>query len=403
MGIRGRLPSMPGHRLLRATRAFLETEASSGVILLVAAAIALVWINSAWQDAYVDLWHTEVSVDLGVWSLTDDLQEWVNEGLMTLFFFVVGVEIKRELDRGELSTPRRAALPAIAAAGGMIAPALIYVAFNLGGDGERGWGIPMATDIAFAVGVLSLTARQAPIGLRIFLLALAIVDDIGAIAVIAVFYTESVDIAALGVAAGFLGGLVVLNRFGVRNVLPYIGIGVLLWAALIESGVHATLAGVATGLLIPSNPQERGASPVDRLDAYLRPIVSYAIVPLFALANAGVILDSDSIEAAASSPVTAGVAAGLVLGKPAGILLLSAAAVRLGVCEPPEGTGWRHVLGAGLIAGIGFTVSLFITNLAFEDAALIDEAKIGILAGSLVSAIAGLAVMRYGIPSPRPK
>jgi NhaA family Na+:H+ antiporter len=421
-------------RLIRTAQEYLRTEATSGIVLLVAAVVALVWINT-FEQSYLDLWHTEVSIDLSLFTIEEPLQEWINEGLMTIFFFGVGLEIKREIDHGELSDFRRAALPAFAAVGGMVGPALIYTAFNASGDASRGWGIPMATDIAFAVGVLSLTARHAPFSLRIFLLALAIVDDIGAIIIIAVFYTASVSLEALAYAGLLFAAIVALNRLGVRNINVYVIIGALFWVAMLKSGVHATLAGVTLGLLTPSwafysretflesaetitqrfrramqadNEDEQNGllaqmeelsreteAPLERLERYLHPWISYGIVPLFALANAGVVLSSDAVEGALSHPVTLGVALGLVVGKPVGIFLATFVAVKLRICDLPTGTSWLHIVGVGLIGGVGFTVSLFITGLAFESVEFVDEAKIGILGGSVLAAALGLAFMRY--------
>jgi NhaA family Na+:H+ antiporter len=417
-------------RVVRAAQAFVQIEASSGIVLLLAAVAALVWANSPWDEAYFDLWHTTLSLDLQVVLLEDDLQHWVNDGLMTLFFFVVGLEIKRELVHGELSTPRRALLPAAAALGGMIVPALIYTAFNAGGSGSDGWGVPMATDIAFALGVLSLLSRRIPFSVKVFLLALAIADDIGAILVIAVFYTAEIDIEALVAALAVFGTIVAMNRGGVRNVDVYVIAGIALWLAVYESGVHATLAGVALGLLTPARPfyqpeafassaddlvsryrdalarasadEQQGTlgqledlsqgteAPLERLERKLHPWVSYGIVPLFALANAGVAISSDLAQAAVESPVAQGIAVALVLGKPAGIVLFTWLSVRLRLGELPAGAGWRHVLGVGLLGGIGFTVSLLITGLAFEaQPQLIDEAKLGVLSASVVAGVAG--------------
>jgi NhaA family Na+:H+ antiporter len=421
-------------RALEAAQAFLRTEASGGIILLIAALAALIWVNSPLDDAYFDLWGTAVLIDTGLFRTEEDLQHLVNDGLMTIFFFVVGLEIKRELVRGELSEPRRALLPAAAALGGMIAPALIYTALNAGGDGSRGWGIPMATDIAFAVGVLSLLGSRIPFGLRIFLLALAIVDDIGAIFVIALFYTEDLALIPLGLAALAFLTVVLMNRSGVRNVLAYVAIGAVFWVALFESGVHATLAGVGLGLLTPSRPfydpatfaeraerlirhfreaQARGdrgdqeallselddlsegsEAPLERLERALHPWVSYCVMPLFALANAGIVLNSDLFSDAASSPITQGIVLGLVIGKVAGIAGFSWIAVRLGLCALPGGATWPQMLGVGLLGGIGFTVSLFITGLAFPDDGLVAEAKLGILFGSLVAGLLGFTLLR---------
>ncbi|MPZ49038.1 MAG: Na+/H+ antiporter NhaA [Dehalococcoidia bacterium] len=420
-------------RVFRAAQAFVRIEASSGIVLLVAAVAALLWANSPWQDAYFDLWRTRIALDASIFSIDEDLQHWVNDGLMTIFFFLAGLEIKRELVHGELSSPRRALLPAAAALGGMIAPALIYTLLNAGGPGAAGWGIPMATDIAFALGVLSLLSRRVPFSIKIFLLALAIADDIGAILVIAVFYTESVSLGALGIAALLLALVVAMNRAGVRSVDLYVVVGACLWVAVLESGIHATLAGVTLGLLAPArafyDPRNFTAAatglldrltrarqddnrdetqgllgqiedlaqgteaPVDRLGRQLHPWVSYIIVPVFALANAGVAVSGDVASAAIESPVTRGVAIGLLIGKPIGIFAFTWIAVRLHLCELPTDATWAHILGAGMLGGIGFTVSLLITGLAFDQELLIDEAKLGVLAASVIAGCLGFAFL----------
>ena len=421
-------------RAIQAAQAFVHIEASSGIVLLVASIVALVWANSPLDHAYEDLWHTTVSFDLSIVAIEEDLREWVNNGLMTIFFFLVGIEIKRELVHGELSAVRRALLPAAAALGGMVVPAALYIAFTVGGVGERGWGIPMATDIAFALGVLSLLSRRIPFSVKVFLLALAIADDIGAILVIALFYTSAIDFQALAAAGVIFATIVGMNRAGVRSVDVYVYAGVLLWIAVAESGIHATLTGVALGLLTPARyfyspadfprvaeeligrfraaiasgngDEQQGIllqmedlsqgteSPMDRLERRLHPWISFGIVPLFALANAGVVVSGDVLSDAVSSPISQGVVVGLILGKPAGILAFTWIAVKLRLCELPSGTRWSHILGVGLLGGIGFTVSLLITGLAFEDEALIADAKLGVLAASLVAGIAGFLYLK---------
>ncbi len=432
---RGLLP------LLRPIQEFLATEAAGGVVLLAATVAALLWANLPGGESYGDFWGAHVTINLNLLTLDLTLTKWVNDGLMTVFFFVVGLEIKRELVRGELADRRRAALPIIAALGGMIVPALIYLAINAGGDGERGWGIPMATDIAFAVGVLALLGRRVPLSLKVFLLAVAIVDDIGAILVIAVFYTEGLDLAWLALAGALCALVVVLARWGVRDVIVYGIIGGFVWLAVHESGVHATIAGVILGLLTPaaahygrgdlanrgkqliatfsetsSQPAalsrgipaaalrdleelSRETQPVlDRLEHALHPWTSYAIVPLFALANAGIGLNSDLMQDSLTSPISLGVLSGLVLGKPLGIMLASVIAVRAGVAELPGTVRWIQVLGASILAGIGFTVSIFITGLALSEPSLVDEAKLGILAASAVMGVLGFFVLHRFTP-----
>ena len=427
IGSNRRLARRIGRPMLR----FIRIEAASGALMLTAAVVALVWANSPWRDSYLDLLHSHIRLELGgVLVLDEPLEAWINDALMVIFFFVVGLEIKRELVVGELRRPRAAALPAIAALGGMVVPALIYVAFNAGGEGAAGWGIPMATDIAFAVGVLSLLGRRVSNSLKIFLLSLAIVDDIGAIAVIAVFYTDDLSMDWL-LAAVLIVVLVALMRLArIWYVPAYLMVGVVLWLAVFESGVHATIAGVILGIITPARPlvsdstfddmapgwfegdsvsppvvrrasfevRER-VSVADRLADLLHPWTSFVIVPVFALANAGVELSSESLEAALRSPVTLGIVLGLVLGKLVGVGSFTWLAVRLGWCELPQGATWSKILGIGAVAGIGFTVSLFITNLAFSSRAVIDQAKIGILVASAIAALVGAAVLRSSRPA----
>ncbi|HEX9697380.1 MAG TPA: Na+/H+ antiporter NhaA [Actinomycetota bacterium] len=418
--------------VVRPLLAFLQLEAAGGILLLVATVAALVWANSPWQSSYESFWHTRFTIRIGSWAIQEDLQHWINDALMALFFFVVGLEIKRELVGGELRDPRAAALPAIAALGGMIGPALIYAAFNAGGAGSAGWGIPMATDIAFAVGVLAIAGRRLPTSLKLFLLALAIVDDIGAILVIAIFYSGGVSMIALGVAAALLALIVVLQRLHVRSLPVYVIIGTGVWLAVFESGVHATIAGVALGLLTPAAAFQRRAavvkaardvatdadreegepdadahhwlglsrvsrdaiSPLARLENMLHPWTSFLIVPLFALANAGVTLSGDTFGSLPSSRVALGVIAGLVVGKIVGISLFAWLATTFKVARLPAGARWSQVVSVAAVAGIGFTVSLFIAGLAFPTSALLDEAKIAILTGSLIAGVAGVAFLR---------
>ena len=356
---------------------FLAIEASGGLLLVAATVVALLWANSPWQAGYASFWDSDL-----------DLRHWVNDGLMAVFFFVVGLEIKRELVTGHLADRRAAALPAIAAVGGMAVPALLYAAFNAGGEGAAGWGIPMATDIAFAVGVLALLGDRVPQTLKVLLLALAIVDDIGAIAVIAVFYSDGVDLRWLGAAVAGL----VLVRLLRRAPAPAIAaIGVAVWWFTYESGVHATIAGVALGVMLPVS---------QRLEDALHPWTSYVVVPVFALANAGVVLSSDLRGDAATSPITIGVAVGLVVGKVVGVAGATALATRAGIGRLPGEVGGRQVVGLGAVAGIGFTVSIFIAGLAFDDPAQIDEAKVGILVASALAAALGAVILRRRADTP---
>jgi NhaA family Na+:H+ antiporter len=412
-------------------------EAASGIVLLLAAIVAIVWANSGFGDTYEKVWETVFKIEVGSFHLEESLREFINDGLMAIFFLVVGLEIKRELVVGELRDPKAAALPAIAALGGMVVPALIFVAFVAGEGGEatRGWGIPMATDIAFSIGVVALLGSRVPVGAKLFLLALAIVDDIGAIAVIAIFYTE--DLAFSWLAAAVITLLIIwaAQKGGIRAAIFYWPMGILAWFFLLESGVHATLAGVALGLMTPARamysdeeyhrkatyvldtyaPQpasphghdrvdhearqlaaiaHESIAPLNRLEHQLHPWSSFLIVPLFALANAGVAFGGVDIVEALTSPVALGVALGLLVGKIAGISAFTVLAVRLGLGRLPRHTTWTHIIGVAALAGIGFTVSLFVTSLAFEDPVLTDLAKIGIFAGSGLAGLIGYLLLR---------
>lgn len=409
----------------RPVREFLRVESAGSVLLLAATVVALLWVNlpvDGWASGYDHFWHTRLTIELGDWRIEESLQHWVNDGLMTLFFFVVGLEIKDELVHGDLRDPRTAALPIVAAVGGMVVPALLYVAIAGGGDAGAGWGIPMATDIAFAVGVLGVLGRRIPSAARLFLLTLAIVDDIGAILVIAVFYTDDLALGWLALALGLLAVMAVLRVLRVWAIPVYVVLGVGVWFALLESGVHATLAGVAIGLLTPAvallRPEvatEYAADAlrdhdldadelrrlrflvgesvpvVERLQARLHPVSSYLVLPVFALANAGVALDG--LGDAVTSPVGLGVGVGLVVGKPLGIALACFVAIRLGIGRMPAATSWAQLIGVGAVAGIGFTVSLFIAGLSFADPALTDDAKVGILLASALAAVVGVLVL----------
>ena len=376
----------PAVAVAAAARRFLAVEAAGGILLVAATVAALAWANSPWQASYLDLWSTEAVVDVGGTGLSLDLRHWVNDGLMALFFLVVGLEIRREATSGELRDRRTVALPVVAALGGMVVPAAVYVAVNAGGPGAAGWGVPMATDIAFALGVVALLGRRVPSSLRLLLLTLAVVDDIGAILVIAVVYTDHLEPAWLLAAAAGVVAMVVLHRLGVRGVPFYVVAGVLVWFATHESGVHATIAGAVLGLVTPAREGQR-------VEEALHPIASYVVVPLFALANAGVVVTADGLADAATSAVTLGVVAGLVLGKLAGVTGGAWLATRLGVATLPDGVRWPQVAGIGAVAGIGFTVSLFVAGLAFDDQALADQAVLGVLAASVVAALVGAAVL----------
>jgi Na+:H+ antiporter, NhaA family len=417
--------------VLQPLQTFLRTEEAGGILLLAAATIALIWANSPWRSSYDALWHTQLTIGLGAWSLAEDLQHWVNDALMALFFLVVGLEIKRELTTGELRQPRAAALPAIAALGGMVVPALLYLAINPSGEPGRGWGIPMATDIAFALGVLAIVGRGLPTALKSFLLALAIVDDIGAILVIAIFYSGSISPGPLLTAAGLLALILVLQRLHVRWTAVYVLVGVSVWLATLQSGIHATIAGVALGLATPAvafqrpkavsleahriaddtvdNPvppdadahqwlhlaglTREAVSPLARLEHLLHPWTSYVVIPVFALANAGVSISRSSLGNALTSGITLGVVAGLVVGKTVGVTIFTWLATRTGITRLPEGVGWGQLVGVAALAGIGFTVSLFITSLAFQTQAIQDAAKVGILIASLLAGLLGALLL----------
>jgi Na+:H+ antiporter, NhaA family len=409
----------------RPVREFLRIEAAGSLLLLLAAAAALVWANSPWASSYDTFWHTSIALDVGGFRIEETLQHWVNDALMVIFFFVVGLEIKYEIVSGDLRDPRTAALPIVAAVGGMLVPAGLYLLIAGGGDGSAGWGIPMATDIAFAVGVLGLLGRRIPSAARLFLLTLAIVDDIGAIIVIAAFYTEELHLEWLALALLLLGVMVALRMLRVWSLWVYVVLGFVVWFALLESGVHATLAGVAIGLITPATAllkedvarsyaqralEDRRLDPeelsrlrfllgesvpvVERLQTALHPLSSYVVLPVFALANAGVALGGGALGDAMTSAVGLGVGVGLVVGKPVGILLACFLAVRLGLGRLPDRTSWPMVLGLGSVAGIGFTVSIFIAGLSFPGSeVLTGEAKVGILIASLVAAVVGTVIL----------
>ncbi len=414
-------------RVGRPVRNFLRIEAAGGVLLLIATIVALVWANSPWSETYQDILHTHITIEVGdLIHLDESVLHWINDALMAIFFFVVGLEIKRELVVGELRDPRAAALPAIAAIGGMVVPAAVYIAFNSSAPGFDGWGIPMATDIAFAIGVVSLLGNRVPSAMKVFLLTLAIVDDIGAIAVIAIFYTDDFSSGWFLVAIAAIVVVLIMRVVKIWWIPAYVIVGTFVWLAVFESGIHATIAGVILGLITPAVPLKPEAeeediddvirsavrgdasapvvrranfelkeqvSVVERLEDALHPFSSYLIVPLFALANAGVVLSSDTLSDAISSPVTLGVVFGLVFGKIVGVSIATLFAVKSGIAELPRAATWTHVYGLAAMAGIGFTVSLFITGLAFDDAGIADEARIGILAASSIAAIVGTLVL----------
>ncbi|MGI9598305.1 MAG: Na+/H+ antiporter NhaA [Acidimicrobiales bacterium] len=407
----------------RPMQRFLHVEAAGGIVLLVATVAALLWANLD-GSSYTEFWHAEISLDVAGFHLEEDLLHWVNDGLMAVFFFVVGLEIKREWEVGELVDRRAALLPAIGAAGGMILPASMYVAFNVGSDTVNGWGIPMATDIAFALGIIALVGHRVPSTLKVFLLTLAIVDDIGAIVVIAIFYSAAVAWEWLALAGLLIATTYILKRIRVWYLPVYVILAGGIWLATFESGVHATLAGVILGIITPTHPLnpdvtqrqveaaiadpalDQTTSAVEaarlinesvpvgsRLIRAIHPWTSFVIIPIFALANAGIELTGSALADAATSSVTIGIAVGLVAGKTLGISGAVAIAIRLGVARLPERTTMTQVVGVCAVAGIGFTVSLFIGGLAFEDPAIVSQAKIGILAASVAAALLGAAIL----------
>ncbi|EKP94985.1 Na+/H+ antiporter NhaA [Thermaerobacter subterraneus] len=406
-GGKGRVRPAPG-----AWQEFLASEAGAGILLIACAVIAMIWANSPAYEAYRALKELPVALRLGSMELDMTLAEWVKHGLMSIFFLAVGLEIKRELLAGELADPRRAALAVIAAVGGMVVPAAIYSVVNAGGPGAPGWGIPMATDIAFALGVLSLLGPRVPVGLKVFLTAVAIVDDLGAVLVIALFYSGGLQPGPLLLMAVALAGALAYGRLARgQHLAVYLLFGLLAWYGSLQGGISPSVAAVLLALTVPmeategagpargtggpagsgTTPAHAAAGPLHRLEHMLSPWVTYAILPLFALLTAGV-----SLEAASPSRVTMGAFLGLLLGKPAGLLSASWLAVRAGWASLPAGTGWSAMAGAGLLAGIGFTMSLFIAGLAFDGTPYLDQAKIGVLTASAVAGIAGLAVLSAG-------
>lgn len=414
-------------KLLRPIQDFIHMQVSGGLMLLSATVLAMISANSPWAASFNDIWNTQITLSIGAFIIDKPFILWINDGLMAIFFFLVGLEIKREIIQGEMSTVRKASLPLAAALGGLVLPALIYFAINPSGSAARGWAIPMATDIAFALGVMALMGKRVPLALKIFLTAVAIVDDIGAVMVIAIFYTAKISLTSLGLGFAGVAFLFLLNRIGVRNTMPYLIIGVLVWAAFLKSGVHATIAGILLAFTIPLkngmsaalfsenskklldifetaggqgqseiNEEQRyligeieeqcliAESPLQRLEHALHPWISFVIIPVFALANAGVSLQAGGFSLL-MQPVALGVVAGLFVGKLLGITAFSWTAVKLGIAELPKDVNWRQIFGTAALAGIGFTMSLFIAMLGFGQSELLASAKLGILVGSLLS------------------
>lgn len=426
-------------KIVKPFQEFIHTEASGGILLLICTIFALIWANSYFSESYFNLWHTKISIIINKTGLTYSLHHWINDGFMVIFFFVVGLEIKREFLVGELSSFKKASLPVAAAIGGMLFPAGLYLLFNAGGEGVPGWGIPMATDIAFVIGIMAILGSKVPVALKVFVTALAIADDIGAVLVIAIFYTSEISIISLAVAGGILILLITANLLGLRHLLIYTILGIGLWLAFLKSGVHATIAGVLLAFTIPSSSRintreytkrnskllrdfddageegpdvltneerqtyvheiernsERILTPLQRFEHGLAPWVSFLIMPSFALANAGVSLGEGLIESLLNS-ISIGIIAGLFIGKQVGIFLFSWLSIKLGLSSKLIGVNWKNLYGAGILAGIGFTMSLFITNLAFADNELVEIAKVGILLASLISGVAGFIILSYG-------
>lgn len=376
-------------------------DLKAGLLLIGAAALGIASANSPFAPLYDALRDLPMSVRIGAFSIDKPLLLWINDGLMAVFFFLVGLELKRELITGELSSRSQAALPVICAIGGMIVPALVYVYFNAEeATTIRGWAIPAATDIAFALGILALAGSRVPVGIKVLLTAIAIIDDLGAILVIAVFYTSDLSLIALGVWALAVMILAAFNLLGVLRIAPYVVVGVLAWAALLKSGVHATLAGAVTALFIPIfSAGSKGRSPLHELEEDLKPVVLFFIVPLFGFCNAGVSFASITWESV-FTPVTLGIALGLFVGKQIGILLPMFLLIRTGFTPMPSGANWLHAYAMSLLCGIGFTMSLFIAALAFEDPSFDAPVRIGVLAGSVLSMLAGLAAFKLAAMTP---
>jgi len=434
---------LPLHYLLNSFNSFFKMEAAGGIALMACTVAAMVWANSPWAASYHSLWQTKLTVGIGDWILSKAAILWINDGLMAIFFFVVGLEIKREIMVGGLSSPSQTIMPVAAAVGGMAIPAICFFAFNAGTESVGGWGIPMATDIAFALGIMSLLGSRVPVGLKIFLTAVAIVDDIGAILVIAIFYTTSLDLTALGIGVFVLGLMALLNfRWGIRHSIPYLVLGVIVWFAFLKSGIHATIAGVLAAMTIPASTRMdctgfveklRGAAetfelaitpgksvltnkeqqmalhsiehayddattPLQNIEHALHPWVAFCIMPIFALANAGVALEADVFQELVT-PVAVGIFVGLVVGKQIGVTGACWIVSKLGLASFPDKTTMMHLWGASCLSGVGFTMSIFIANLAFEDAdRLVELSKIAILFASLVAGISGYIVLKYFAP-----
>lgn len=379
---------------------FLELESSSGILLVIAAILAMIVANSPLAPLYDSLIELPVGVRVGALEIEKPLLLWVNDGLMAVFFFLVGLELKREVLEGQLSDPKEIVLPALGAIGGMVVPAAIYIWVNREDSvALQGWAIPAATDIAFALAILALLGSRVPLSLKIFLVSVAIFDDVGAIVIIALFYTSDLSVTALVTAAACMPALLLLNRRGVMEKTPYIMVGIIMWVAVLKSGVHATLAGVALAMFIPMRNPDEQASPLHDIEHDLHTAVAFGILPAFAFANAGIALSGLSVDSFLH-PVPLGIIAGLFLGKQIGVFAFCALGVMLGIARLPDGLRWAHIYGTALICGVGFTMSLFIGSLAFEETGvnLLFDERLGIIAGSLISGVCGYLVLRMTLP-----
>lgn len=386
-------------KLTRLFEEFFGSEKSSGIILILCTVVSIVITNSYFGKSYLDFWHTKIGFEIGGVAFSHSIEHWINDGLMAIFFLLIGLEIERELYVGELSDLKNATLPIFAAIGGMVTPALLHFLFNWGTETQAGVGIPMATDIAFALGVLALLGNRVPVSLKIFLTALAIIDDLGAIVIIAIFYVGDFSLVYLGLALGIFAGLSILNRFGVRRLSVYLIFGVIMWYFMLKSGIHATIAGVLLAFTIPFARGDE-ESPSYKLQHFLHKPVAFIIMPLFALANTGIALTGNWISDLTTSN-SLGIFAGLFFGKSMGIALFSGLAVKLGLSQLPRNVFWGHIIGAGFLGGIGFTMSIFITLLAFGNPEMIQSSKISILISSLVAGAVGFLILnRQAVGSP---
>ncbi len=384
-------------RLNQLFREFTQSEQASGVVLILATVISMLLANSPWAQGYAHFWQMDVGMNFAGLHLQHSLGHWVNDGLMVVFFLLIGLEIEREIYQGELSSLRNASLPIFAAIGGMVLPALIHYGFNGGSATQSGFGIPMATDIAFALGVLALLGKRIPLSLKIFLTALSIIDDLGAILVIALFYGGDFSAGYFAGAMGIFAVLLLLNRMRMHRLWVYLLLGLMMWYCMLESGIHATVAGVLLAFAIPFGNGD-AHSPSYHLQHALHRPVAFVIMPIFALANTGISFSGDWLGGL-TQVNSLGIMAGLVIGKPVGIVLMSVAAVLLGLAKLPTGVNWRHILAVGLLGGIGFTMSIFITLLAFDSAATVQDAKIAVLASSLIAGVLGYAALRLTCPA----